>query len=196
MDNYSKFSDEQLTTLLKAGDQTAFSEIYNKYWAMLYTTCHKMLREESDAQDIVQDLFITLWTKRNELDFKTSLSGYLYVTARHKVLNAIRKRKNSDKLIDVLASYIQAQDHSVLEQITEKELAIAIEKEIQNLPEKMREVFEYSRKAYLSNREIADKLGISDKTVKKQIGNAIKVIRLKLSLSSGLILLLIYLFFK
>jgi RNA polymerase sigma-70 factor (family 1) len=196
MDNYSKFSDWQLVEHLKSGEQTAFSEIYNRYWAMLYTTCYKMLRDESEAQDIVQDLFVTLWAKRNALDLKTSLSGYLYITARHKVLNAIRKRKNSDKIIDALGGYIQTQDASVLEQITEKELATAIEKEIQNLPEKMKQVFEYSRKDYLSNREIADKMGISDKTVKKQIGNAIKVLRLKLSLPSGLIVLLTYLFFK
>lgn len=196
MNNYRELSDLRLTVLLKSGDEAAFSEIYNKYWGMLYAQCLKMLKDESEAEDIVQEIFISLWTKRNELDLKVNLAGYLYITARHKVLNAIRKQKNNDKFVDALSVFIRNQDPSVLEQITEKELAGAIEKEIRNLPEKMKQIFEFSRKSYLSNKEIATQLGISDKTVKKQIGNAIKVLRLRLSLPAWLLLLMNCLFLK
>ncbi|MNY40258.1 RNA polymerase sigma factor [compost metagenome] len=106
------------------------------------------------------------------------------------MLNFIRKRKTKDRFIDLLSTFITENDNSVLARIDEKELAAAIETEIQNLPEKMRVIFEYSRKAYLSHREIAEQLGISDKTVKKQVANAIRILRLKLSIP------LILIFFK
>ncbi|NQX54265.1 RNA polymerase sigma-70 factor [Pedobacter panaciterrae] len=185
----SQFSDYQLIQLVKAGDHNAFSEIYNRYWGILYVHCLKMLKDEAEAQDVVQDLFITFWTKSAELDLKTNLVGYLYITARHKVLNTIRKRKTSDKFIEALGAYAATHNDSVIDQISERELAAAIEAEIKNLPKKMREVFEYSRKEYLSHREIADQLGISDKTVKKQVANAIRILRLRLTVPATLLIM-------
>jgi len=185
----SQFSDYQLIQLVKAGDHNAFSEIYNRYWGVLYAHCLKMLKDEAEAQDVVQDLFMSLWTKSSELDLKTNLMGYLYVTARHKVLNTIRKRKTSDKFIEALGAYAATHNDSVIDQISERELAAAIEAEIKNLPQKMREVFEYSRKEYLSHREIADQLGISDKTVKKQVANAIRILRLRLTVPATLLIM-------
>lgn len=186
----SEFSDFQLIQLVKTGDHSAFSEIYNRYWGILFAHCLKMLRNEAEAQDVVQDLFMSFWAKSAELDLKTNLLGYLYVTARHKVLNTIRKRKTSDRFIDGLEAYVLMHSDSIIDQINEKELAVAIETEIKNLPEKMRVVFEYSRKEYLSHREIADQLGISDKTVKKQVANAIRILRLKLTVPAALITIL------
>jgi RNA polymerase sigma-70 factor, Bacteroides expansion family 1 len=185
----SEFSDYQLIQLVKAGDHNAFSEIYNRYWGILYGHCLKMLKDEAEAQDVVQDLFMSLWTKSAELDVKTNLLGYLYITARHKVLNTIRKRKTSDKFIEALGAYATNHNDSVIDQINERELAAAIEAEIKNLPQKMREVFEYSRKEYLSHREIADQLGISDKTVKKQVANAIRILRLRLTVPATLLIM-------
>jgi len=185
----SQFSDYQLIQLVKSGDHNAFSEIYNRYWGILYVHCLKMLKDEAEAQDVVQDLFITFWTKSAELDLKTNLVGYLYITARHKVLNTIRKRKTSDKFIEALGAYAATHNDSVIDQISERELAAAIEAEIKNLPKKMREVFEYSRKEYLSHREIADQLGISDKTVKKQVANAIRILRLRLTVPATLLIM-------
>ncbi len=182
---YNEKSDFDLIRLLKSGDHTAFSEIYGRYWDILYVHCLKMLKDEAEAADVVQDLFITLWTKSSSLDVKINLSGYLYVMARHKVLNTIRKRKNDSKFIDALSMFVTTQDGTILEKINEKELAAAIEAGIQDLPSKMREVFEYSRKSYLSHQEIADQMGISDKTVKKQVANAIKILRLKLSITQS-----------
>jgi RNA polymerase sigma-19 factor, ECF subfamily len=192
MSIYSKLSDMELTGLLKSGNRAAFSEIYNRYWDGLYIHCLKMLKDESEAQDLVQELFISLWEKSNELDLKINVAGYLYVTARHRVLNAIRKRKNYNRFIDALSDYIAVLDDTILDQISEKELAAAIDNEIQNLPDKMKEVFICSRREYLSHREIAEKLGISDKTVKKQVANAIKILKLKIGAYEVMILMVYF----
>lgn len=181
MNQNCELSDLQLIQLVKAGNHDAFSEIYNRYWGILYGHCLKMLKDEAEAQDVVQDLFISLWDNASDWPLTDNLPGYLYITARHKVLNTIRKRKTRDVFIDGLGEYANTHNESIIDQINERELAAAIETEIKNLPQKMRAVFEYSRKDYLSHREIADQLGISDKTVKKQVANAIRIIRLKLA---------------
>lgn len=189
-------SDFDLTELLKSGDHSAFSEIYNRYWGVLYIHCLKMLKDEAVAGDVVQDLFVALWTKSSAIVITSNLSGYLYVTARHKVLNEIRKRKNNHKFMDNLSLFVKTNDNHILEQINEKDLARAIESEIQYLPQKMRAIFEYSRKSYLSHREIANLLGISDKTVKKQVANAIKILRLKLNSTQIQLIFIIWLISK
>lgn len=112
--------------LVKAGDHRAFSEIYNRYWGILYGHCLKMLKDEAEAQDVVHDLFMSLCAKSTELELNTNLVGYLYVTARHKVLNTIRKRKTSDKFIEALGAYVITHNESVIDQINEEELAAAI----------------------------------------------------------------------
>lgn len=196
MNQNGEFSDFQLIQLVKAGNHDAFSEIYNRYWGILYGHCLKMLKDEAEAQDVVQELFISLWGKSSDLPLTNNLQGYLYVTARHKVLNTIRKRKTRDQFIDGMAEYASTHNDSIIDQINEKELAAAIEIEIQNLPQKMRAVFEYSRKEYLSHREIGEQLGISDKTVKKQVANAIRIIRLKLAVPTILLGMTTWYFLK
>jgi len=189
MDNYKSFSDAELIPLFKLGDREAFTEIYSRYWDVLYIHALKMLRDEQEAKDLIQDLFITFWAKASTIELKTNLSGYLYVSARHKILNRIRQKKTNDDFISGLAIFADKQDGSSLDQLTEKEIILTLEKEMEKLPPKMREIFELSRKQYLSYKEIADKLGISDKTVKKQISNAIRIIRPKLDKFTGIVII-------
>lgn len=170
--------DKELMILLKSGSHAAFAEIYDRYWGLMYVHALKMLGDEDEAKDIIQELFITLWTKGPELELKNSLSGYLYVSVRHKILNRIRQQKTGSSFIHALALYISENENSFLPQLHEKELSAVIEKEIEKLPSKMRRIFEMSRKEYLSHKEIAEALDISDKTVKKQISNALKILKM------------------
>lgn len=188
MSTYKTLSDKELVDLMKSGDHVAFTEIYNRYWGLMYVHALKMLSDEDEAKDIIQDLFITVWSKRSNLDLNTNLSGYLYISTRHKILNKIRQRKTSDNFINALALYINDSENSIIDDIREKELTIIINKEIEKLPLKMRRIFEMSRKQYLSHKEIAEELDISDKTVKKQINNAIKILKLKQGLLKGVLI--------
>src|SRR5690606_7332014 len=112
---------------------------------------------------------------------KSSLIGYLYVATRHRVLNRIRQKKNYDNLTDALAGFIHNEEGNIINVLTEKEISQTLDNEIQKLPSKMRVIFELSRKEQLSYNEIANELNISDKTVKKQISNALKIIRPQLN---------------
>jgi RNA polymerase sigma-70 factor (family 1) len=180
MNIYRSLTDPQLLDLIKSGNEEAFDEIYERYWGIIYLHVFRMLADEDDAKDLVQEVFITLWVKKDNIEFSTNLAGYLYVTARNKVINTIRQSKVQKNYLISLSQFAGAHSNITLDQLNEKDLAEAIEREVRNLPYKMREVFELSRKQNLSHKEIALHLDISDKTVKKQISNALKILKLRL----------------
>jgi len=177
---YTAATDFELTDLMKSGDHLAFSELYNRYKAVLYLHAKRMLNNEDETKDVIQEVFTAFWHKKNELVIATSVKSYLYSTIRNKVFNILAHRKFELNYLNSLQEVIDFGETNVEENLREKELLAIIEREIKLLPVKMREVFEMSRKLHLSHKEIADQLNISDKTVKKQIGNAIKIIRPKI----------------
>ena len=181
MDNYKTYSDVELLALCKAGDETGFSEIYDRYWAVLYRHAYKLLKEKPTAQDVVQEVFVTLWDKIPNLELQGSLSSYLYTTVRNKILNMIQKEKIHERYITSFGHFIERSETVTDHRIREQMLRERIEREVAHLPTKMRHVFELSRTQHLSYKEIAQELNLSDKTVKKQVSNAIKILRLKLS---------------
>ncbi len=192
MSSLKSISDTELISLLELGDHSAFTEVFNRYWDQLYLHALKMLGDEDEAKDVVQELFTSLFEKSGEIDFRSSLSGYLYVSLRNKVLNYIRKKKTRSTFEEDLSIYIDTNQHNVIEKITEKELTEALALEIKNLPPKMREVFLLSRNEQLSYKEISEELKISTHTVKRQISNALKIIRIKLSGTIGLLIPIIF----
>lgn len=184
-------TDSKLIDLINDGDEAAFAEIYERYWVLIYGHCLKMLGDEDDAKDVTQETFTNLWLKGIHTDVTVNLGGYLYVCARHKVLNLIRQNKVRKNYLGSLSEYTSDLSNSTQDELNVRDLETALEREIQSLPCKMREIFELSRKENLSHKDIALRLEISDKTVKKQISNALKIIRLRLSTILSLIGLLL-----
>lgn len=183
--NYNTLSDKELLVFLKEESQNAFAEIYHRYWSLMYMHALKMLKDEDDTRDVLQDTFTCLWLNRETIDENSNLAGYLYTCTRNKVLDLIAKQRVRVNYLDSLAAFIETNSNGIIDIITEKEVAQALEKEIQQLPAKMKEVFEMRVYKHLAYKEIADELSLSDKTVKKQISNAIKILRPKLHHLSG-----------
>ncbi|MCO4294228.1 RNA polymerase sigma-70 factor [Solitalea sp. MAHUQ-68] len=181
MTPYKDRTDNELVAMLKGRDQEAFTEIYNRYWATMYAHVYKMLRSQEESKDLLQDLFSSLWLKAEDINIETKLSGYLYLAARNRVFNLIQQNKVKNDYIASVMKFVSETDTSILQRLDEKELIRAIDSEIQNLPAKMREIFELSRKENLSHKEIAAKLNISDQTVRKQIQNALRILRPKIN---------------
>ncbi|MCD0490669.1 RNA polymerase sigma-70 factor [Pedobacter sp. MC2016-14] len=178
---YEAFSDVDLLELFKHGDQKAYEEIYRRYWSLLYISACKILKDEDEAKDVVQEVFISFLDKGARLQISVSLSVYLYSSIRYKVLDKIKHKKVSENYLLSLYNYSEAGESVADEKLIEKELIFQMERAILLLPEKMRIVFELSRNQQLSHKEIAKMLDISDKTVKKQINNALKILKIKLS---------------
>jgi len=180
MSVYSSYSDQELVVLLKGGERLALTEIYNRYQGVLYSHAYRRLPDREEVGDIIQELFVYLWTRRRELNFTTSLSSYLYASVRNRILNQYRNRKVRDNFAASLQEFIDQGENIIEDQLREKELSLLIEREIAALPDQMRLVFEMSRKLEMSHNEIAEALNLSPHTVRNQVHNALKILRVKL----------------
>ncbi|RZJ73771.1 MAG: RNA polymerase sigma-70 factor [Flavobacterium sp.] len=179
MENLKILSDNELVTHLKNGNHSAFSEIYNRYFYLMFVFAFKKLQDEELTKDFVQELFINLWSKRESISEDGKLSSYLYISMRSRILDYFVHQKVQHKYLDFLKTYQSTADEKTDYLIREKELSIYIDKQIQSLPPKMRHIFELSRKENLSNQEIAQKLEISESNVSSQIANTLKIFRTK-----------------
>jgi len=176
---YKQISDAALSNLVKGGDYMAFTEIYNRNWLGLLQYVSKIVTDLSDAEDIVQEVFISFWKRHEEIELR-NFSSWLYAAARKHALFYLRTSNTREKYLKSLAACLTEVSDSLNDELDAKELQVFIDREIEKLPLKMREVFILSRKEHLSHKEIAERLEISDKTVKKQIGNVLKHFRGKM----------------
>ncbi|QKJ32812.1 RNA polymerase sigma-70 factor [Mucilaginibacter mali] len=180
MPSYSSFSDTELIALLKDGDTAAFTVIYNRYFDILYIHALQKLNDTDHAKDVVQELFTYLWVGRERVEIRSSLSAYLYTAVKNKILDFISYQKVRSNYINSFQTYIDNHQSVTDHRIREKQLAEQIENSIACLPDKMRAVFELSRKQALNHKQIAEQLNLSEETVKKQVSNALKILRSRL----------------
>jgi len=191
MTDYKSYDDQHLLALLKQGNQSAYTEIYNRYKKLLYTFALKRLDNEEEVEDILHELFMSLWIKREQFSENTLLAPYLYNSVRYQIINIFSKRKLSSRYLDSFNQYLKNEfssdetDHL----IRHRELSGLIEKEIAALPKKMREVFQLSRETGYTRKEIAEELGLSEETVKSHMFHALKILKVKLGTMSVLLFL-------
>lgn len=180
MKNYSEYSEEELVSLLKQKDHSAFTEIYNRYSPKILAQTNRMLRDSDAAKDLVQELFLTIWRRLDHIRLDAKIGGYLYVAAQNLILKYIQRNKFQNDYLASLARFSTELENSTSESLDEKELRTLLNGYIGQLPEKTRIIFELSRQANLSYREIAVQLGIAEQTVKNQVSIALKILRDKI----------------
>lgn len=180
MSVYNKYDDHTLITLLKEDNQLAYTEIFERYSRILVNHAYKVLGNQDEANDIVQEIFLSIWNKRYELTITGSLSSYLYKATKNRILNHIAHEKVVSRYADSISNFIENDYILADSKIREQELEAIIAKEIALLPEKMREVFLLRKVEELSYDEIALQLNITDKTAKQQVYNSLKILREKL----------------
>lgn len=189
---YSTFSDKHLIGLLIKSDHTAYTEIYRRYFHLIFRHAYKKLRDEQVAKDVVQDVFTNLWVKRSSCVVESNLAGYLFTAVRNRVFNFWAHEDIKSKYWDSFSDGNPIEkyaDVSTDHRIREQQLMAYIERQVQELPPKMRRIFELSRKEYLTHREIAGRLNTSEENVSKQIGNALKILRARLGTMFYLLLM-------
>jgi len=170
---YAKYDDEMLLLLLRQSDEKAFTEIYNRYWRKLYGLAWYHLKSKPQAEDAVQEVLSGLWQRKDILNVQ-SLSNYLSVALKYSVFRQVAHEKRQAGTL----SFATATEYSLAEFHFLQDL---VQKEVNRLPEKCRLVFRCSREEGLSNKEIAKKLDISEKTVEKHMTKALKQLRTQLN---------------
>jgi RNA polymerase sigma-70 factor (family 1) len=191
MTNFTKFDEEELINLMQQDSLGAFKEIYARYWKILYAEAYKRLKNKDAAEEIVQELFTALWHKRYALSITQTLGGYLYASVGYRVIDYYRKELTRLKYKESLQLVYSEADHSTEDAIMLNDLKLSINSIVNQLPDKCRSVYELSRVDHKTNKEIAQHLGISEKTVENHLTKALK--RLRLSLNNYLLLLIIVL---
>ena len=181
MASYKTTSDKELIQLLKESDHSAYTEIYSRYFYLLYTHAYKKLRDEDQAKDIIQDIFAALWFRR-EFDLNTNnLAGYLFRAVRNRIFDLFAHEQVKSKYISSLNDYLETHTATPSDYlIRENDFKAYIGRAIQALPPKMKLIFEMSRNEHLSHKEIAEKLGTTENNVSTQITAALRVLRTKL----------------
>lgn len=159
---------------IKIDDKVSLEKIYKQYWSKLYIYAFNVLREREICEDIIQEIFVDLWIKRNDIQI-TNLDSYLYQSVKYQIFNHFRRSKYKKQLLVKLNEVNRK--YNIDDSYEKKELKIHIKDAISKLPEQRRLIFQMSRYEGLSNREISDNLNISLQTVKNQISESLKFIR-------------------
>lgn len=161
---------------LKNGDEKAFVAVYRTFHTALYAYAMSFLKSKEMAEEIVQDVFLTIWLCREDIDLSKSFRSYLFTIARNRVFNALKKTASDQNLRQQLYSvqrpYVSDTDRLLLE----SEMTIIHQKAMQKLPPKRRRIFIMSLMEGKSYHEISEELGISLQTVKNQMSHALKTI--------------------
>lgn len=160
-------------------DEKAFREIFDRYWAKLFLYAFNVLKEKETCEDIVQTIFIDLWTRKDNIEIE-NLSAYLYKAVKFQIFKRFRDSKITVQHEEHFM--LTKLEHNMTEQIEANELSAHIRNFIDKLPQQRKVIFELSRFENLSNKEISEKLNISLQTVKNQISSAIKYLRKSIQL--------------
>jgi len=190
-------TDEALFAIVKTGERKAFNLLYDRYWELVYKKAFSYLHDGEAAGGIVNDIFLNIWLKRDELNI-LSFQNYLTAAARYRVYNHLKAKKKDAVLyvedFDTIKHkpFLTSQDES----FSSQEIYQRINLLLDHLPKRCKEIFLLSRFNQLSNSEIAAKLEISKRTVENQISTAVKHLRNNSRDFLGLVLLFHYLLNK
>lgn len=186
---YSQDEAQALVKALKEGNQLAFSIVYKTYAAQTFSLAFKYLLNKELAEDAVQNLFLKLWLKKEEIDETKPINRYLFTMLKNDLLNTLRdSKKNIYLLEDCLSMVLELEDDSQNENLKQEQMNI-IQQALEQLSPQRRKVFEMKVSGKYSNQEIADKLNLSINTIKFQYSQSLKQIR---STVGELSLLLVY----
>lgn len=181
MDSRGKNKKEKYAKLLlgiSEGNEKAFSELYDIFYPELTRHVLSKVNDQIIAEDILHDLFFSLWKNRESILEIKSVPAYLYSSVRYLILRYYRMKKvqefNSSDLDDIEGVL---DEDSIEDRLYYRYILDEVQSEIENLPEKCKEVFKLSREKYLSIQQISEKLSISESTVKKHINRALRQLR-------------------
>lgn len=186
---YNSLSDLELVDLLKKDDEVAFTEIYSRYAESLAGFASSKLYSLEDSRDIIHDLFVKLWEERKLLKIDRNLEAYLFTIVRYRIIDKIRKNITHEDYLEMVLALHTSLGSEIEQQIAVKELKQSIRKSLEKLPPRVQEIYHLSREENLSISQIANKLQLSEQTVKNQLTSALKHLRQSIILKKYFIFL-------
>lgn len=177
MKKFDQHSYSNLLADIAIGNQAAFSKLYDLFYPALIQHVVSKINDETVAQDILHDLFLSLWKSRERIVQIQSIPAYLYASCRYLIIDYLKKAALQNKHEEMASFDIDSKEEPLEDRLYYRFLLDRVNQEIDNLPEKCRAIFKMSREKYMSNKEIAAYLQISESTVENQIRKALQRIK-------------------
>ncbi len=179
----------QLIRGLKRGHEYAFTCIFNLYFQTLYQYSVAFLKSEHDAEDVVQEVFIRLWLNRENITAENSLKSFLFTATRNLLITRFNQRLNAPAFEDYLdyCNSLGREDNSRLEY---EEFMTRLDRCISELPHHQQNVVRMSKIEQLGNKEIADRLGINEQSVKNSLSLGLRHVRSRMAIPMALLMLI------
>lgn len=168
-------TDNFLLCEVEKGNSLAFDKLFDRYWDFAYNMAYKRLKNQDDSKDVVQEIFTHIWVNRCTKRIE-NLPAYLNISVRNKVLKLVSSKKSTHPFYRYTENLPAHHTHAD-SQLLQKEFSQSYEEVIQTLPAKRQEVFRMRFNEDMPTKEIADRLGLSQKTVQNQLGKAIETIK-------------------
>ncbi len=185
---YERISEKELIASLIAGNENAFQTVFKRHYGVLLRFAVSYTGANNIAEDIVQESFVLLWEKRNELEENTNPYAFLIKVVKLKMWNYLDKQRRRtviekgmyDNLVRELDLNLYTLDSINISALYISEIEHIVRDTLLTLPEQTQVIFKLSREEYLSNKEIAERMNVSEKSIEYHIGKAIKVLRTEL----------------
>jgi RNA polymerase sigma-70 factor (ECF subfamily) len=166
---------------IKKGSRETFNQLFEVYYRNLCRFAFTFVKDSDAAEEIVQELFISIWEQRQNLSIRISIRAFLYTSVKNRSINYLRNNKTRIFHEDEFAAEQNSKVENIINYCEQKELKSIVEKAINELPLQCRAIFVMKQKQNLSNKDIAAELNLSVKTVENQMNIALKKLRQKLT---------------
>ena len=180
MARYTTYSDEELLELMTQNSQAAFDELYSRYWKKVLSVAVHKLHDISEAESVVQDIFFSLWKRRSELNITGCISNYLMTCVKYSVIKVLNKRRQQRLFEENTIQGLTLLDDSTQKYLDFSELSRTLAVSVGKLPETCRLVYKLNKEEGKSYREIAQQLGLTEKSVDAYLVRARKSLRASL----------------
>ncbi|GGA97678.1 RNA polymerase sigma factor [Puia dinghuensis] len=177
MTAYTSYNDAGLLELLRAGDKEAFTELYNRYWKVLFHVAANKIGNLAEAEEMVQDLFLDIWKRREGIEITSTFRTYLAVALKYRVFNLLARRNKRLRYESYARTKLRIADDSTEQWLGFHELDKRIARLVADLPDKCRLVYQLKKEKGYSQKDIALQLQISEKAVEAHITRALKLLR-------------------
>lgn len=168
--------DKKVVELLRVGDIEAFEKVFFTFADRLYYFAFRYLRNQHDAEEIVQDVFVKLWENRANLNVQLSFSGYIFTIARNTIFNQNRKKVNEQAYQEYVKVFLDNSTSKTEDDLIYSDIKAIVDKVVEDLPPQRKLIYKMSREKGLSYREIAQELGLSERTIEAHIRLALKTL--------------------
>lgn len=195
MQKHINLREKELIGQLKKGCLKAFDAIYNMYAKRLYAYSIQFTKSSEEAEEIVQDVFVKLWKSREDIQQDETLNSLLFIIARHYLINAYRSKVNHPVYAEYIHYVNELSVNNTLDNLEYDEFLRKLNNEIKKLPLTQQKVINLSRFQQLSNKEVAEKLSLSEQTVKNQLSLGLKTLKENLGETMlGIVIIICHIF--